>query len=33
MVAAVRERDPQAARDAMREHLDHVRRVLLGNNL
>ncbi|MET9793665.1 FadR/GntR family transcriptional regulator [Streptomyces canus] len=33
IVAAVRERDPQAARDAMRDHLQHVRRVLLGDNL
>lgn len=31
IVAAVRERDPQAARDAMREHLQNVRRALLGN--
>ncbi|WP_375136588.1 hypothetical protein [Streptomyces sp. MA5143a] len=33
MVAAVRDRDPQAARDALREHLYHVRRVLLGDRL
>jgi DNA-binding FadR family transcriptional regulator len=33
IVAAVRERDPQAARDAMRKHLHHVNRALLGNNL
>jgi DNA-binding FadR family transcriptional regulator len=33
IVAAVRERDPQAARDAMRDHLYHVRRVLLGDHL
>ncbi|MFI7294790.1 FCD domain-containing protein [Streptomyces sp. NPDC050121] len=33
IVAAVRERDPQAARDAMRDHLHHVRRVLLGDHL
>ncbi|MFI6368004.1 FCD domain-containing protein [Nocardia sp. NPDC050630] len=33
VLVAVRKRDPQAARDAMREHLHHVRRVLLGNNL
>lgn len=33
VVAAVRERDPQAARDAMRDHLHHVRRVLLGDHL
>ncbi|MFE9926502.1 FadR/GntR family transcriptional regulator [Streptomyces sp. NPDC005774] len=32
IVTAVRERDPQAARDTMREHLHHVRRVLLGNH-
>ncbi len=33
IVAAVRERDPQGARDAMRDHLHHVRRVLLGDHL
>ncbi|MFF4028801.1 FadR/GntR family transcriptional regulator [Streptomyces sviceus] len=33
IVAAVRERDPLAARDAMRDHLHHVRRVLLGDHL
>lgn len=33
IVAAVRDRDPQAARDAMRDHLQHVRRVLLGDHL
>jgi DNA-binding FadR family transcriptional regulator len=33
IVAAVRERDPQAARDAMREHLHQVRRVLLGDHI
>ncbi|GHJ26696.1 transcriptional regulator [Streptomyces hygroscopicus subsp. sporocinereus] len=33
IVTAVRERDPQAARDAMRTHLHHVRRVLLGDHL
>ncbi|SFN06625.1 transcriptional regulator, GntR family [Streptomyces sp. cf124] len=33
IVAAVRERDSEAARDAMRDHLHHVRRVLLGDHL
>ncbi|MFC9220318.1 hypothetical protein ACFT8W_05890 [Streptomyces hygroscopicus] len=33
MVTAIRERDPRAARDAMRTHLHHVRRVLLGDHL
>ncbi|NUU22658.1 MAG: FadR family transcriptional regulator, partial [Streptomycetaceae bacterium] len=32
IVAAVRERDPQKAREAMREHLYHVRRALLGDH-
>ncbi|HSA52192.1 MAG TPA: FCD domain-containing protein [Yinghuangia sp.] len=32
IVAAVRERDPQKARDAMREHLYHTRRALLGDH-
>lgn len=33
IVAAVRERDPQTARDAMRDHLHHVRRILLGDHI
>ncbi|UGQ11858.1 FCD domain-containing protein [Yinghuangia sp. ASG 101] len=32
IVAAIRERDPAKARDAMREHLLHVRRTLLGDH-
>jgi DNA-binding FadR family transcriptional regulator len=32
IVVALRERDPQAAREAMREHLRHVRTTLLGSS-